>query len=159
MTDPAVGDPVKPAHFLFVAGALRERTSLESAQLQLSHGLWGLRTTLIRDNLSRYLATEAHGWVYALKSGICAGFKITSGVLSVSELSEFIREDLRGETAYGFVRIADIRTWPSSPERSLELLRRVLEVPDDAELSRRLALGMHGLTRAQHDALAEGLNK
>ena len=28
------------SHFLFVAGALRERTSEESAELQLGHGLW-----------------------------------------------------------------------------------------------------------------------
>lgn len=157
MTNSVAGEAVRPIHFLFVAGALRERSSLESAQLQLAHELWGLRTTLIRDNLARYLSAGSYGWVYALKVGICAGFKIVSGVLPATELSEFIREDLRTETAFGFVRVAGLRAWDSSPETSLDMLRRVLEVPDPAELSRRLTLGMHGLTQAQHDAIAAGL--
>ena len=146
-----------PAHFLFIAGALRERTSLESAQLQLTHELWGLRTALIRENLTKYLTAGSYGWVYALKVGICAGFKIASGVLPVTELSDFVREDLRAETACGFIRIAEPRTWMSTSDVSLEVLRRVLDVPDQAELSRRLALGMHGLTEAQHDAIAAHL--
>ena len=150
-------EPAIPTHFLFVAGALRERTSLESAQLQLAHELWGLRTALIRENLTKYLTAGSHGVVYALKVGICAGFRIASAVLPTAELSGFVREDLRAETAYGFIRIADLRSWASSPEVSLEVLHRVLEVPDHAELVRRLTLGMHGLTQAQHDAILAGL--
>lgn len=145
-------------HFLFIAGALRERSSLESTQLQLAHELWGLRTALIRDNLRRYLTAESRALVYALKIGICAGFKIASEVLALGELSEFIREDLRNETACGFIRIAEVRSWESSPEESLEVLRRTLEVPDHAELTRRLNLGMHGLTQPQYDAILASLN-
>jgi hypothetical protein len=52
------------SHFLFVAGALRERTSEESAELQLGHGLWGLCTELIRRNLQTYLDAESRGLVY-----------------------------------------------------------------------------------------------
>lgn len=155
MTSSALKNSAPPTHFLFVAGALRERTSLESAQLQLGHQLWGLRTALIRENLTKYVGAESYGWVYALKVGVCAGFRIASGVLSATELSDFVREDLRAETAYGFVRVADVRSWASSPETSLEVLRRVLQVQDPAELSRRLSLGMHGLTQAQHRAIAE----
>ena len=146
------------SHFLFIAGALRERSSRESAELQLAHELWGLRSMLIRDNLRAYLTDRSSGLVYVLKEGICAGFKIASGVLVPGDLSEFVRDELRAETAYGFVKTTGIRTWPSSPEESLTLLRTVLEVPDQAELTRRLNLGMHRLTQAQYDAIFSALH-
>ena len=146
------------SHFLFITGALRERSSRESAELQLAHELWGLRSMLIRDNLRAYLTDRSSGLVYVLKEGICAGFKIASGVLVPGDLSEFVRDELRAETAYGFVKTTEIRTWPSSPEESLALLRTVLEVPDQAELTRRLNLGMHRLTQAQYDAIFSALH-
>ncbi len=93
------------SHFLFISGALRERTSLASAELQLAHELWGLRTALIRDNLGAYLTDHSCGLVYVLKLGICAGFKIVSGVLPPHSLDEFTRDELRAETRYGLVRI------------------------------------------------------
>ena len=96
--------------------------------------------------------------VYVLKGGICAGFKVASGVQAPGDLSEFVRDELRAETAYGFVKTTEIRTWPSSPEESLTLLRTVLEVPDQAELTRRLNLGMHRLTQAQYDAIFSALH-
>lgn len=145
------------SHFLFIAGALRERNSQASAELQLAHGLWGLRSPLIRDNLRRYLTGESRGLVYVLKLGLCAGFAIGSDVLPPEELDAFVREELREETRYGFIRVKTDRQWPSTPEASLALLQRVLSVPDAAELTRRLNLGMHRLTQAEYDAIVEGL--
>ncbi len=145
------------SHFLFVAGALRERSSLESAQAQLSHEVWGLRTALIRDNLKAYLTDRSNGLVYVLKVGICAGFRIASAVLPPGELSEFVRDELRAETAYGFIKVAEIQAWNTSTETSLALLHRVLEVPDQAELTRRLNLGMHRLTQDQYEAIRSAL--
>jgi hypothetical protein len=145
------------SHFLFVAGALRERSSQASAELQLSHGLWGLRTALIRDNLKTYRTEQSCGLVYVLKLGICAGFTIVSDVLSPEALDAFVREELRAETQYGFVRVSVTHTWASTPEQSLALLNRILEVPDQAELTRRLTLGMHRLTQDQHRALVQAL--
>ena len=59
------------SHFLFIAGALRERSSRESADLQLRHQLWGLRSALIAQNLARFLGEGSCGWVYVLKEGLC----------------------------------------------------------------------------------------
>jgi len=132
---------------------LRERSSLESAELQLAHQVWGLRSALIRENLQRYLTDQSCGLVYALKVGLCAGFAILSGVLPPDDLDQFVREELRAETRYGFVRIKSLHTWKSSPEQSLVLLHTVLEVPDQAELNRRLNLGMHRLTQEQYDGV------
>ncbi|MCH6558436.1 MAG: hypothetical protein IH803_09510 [Nitrospirae bacterium] len=146
------------SHFLFVASALRERNSRESAELQLAHDLWGLRTSLIRDNLQQYLADESCGLVYVVKEGISAQFKIVSQILPFDALDEFTRDELRAEARYGFVRVRLLQQWQSSPEASLGLLNRVLEVPDRAELSRRLNLGMHRLTEDQHDAILKGLS-
>jgi len=145
------------SHFLFVAGALRERSSQASAELQLSYEVWGLRTALIRDNLRTYLTAESCGLVYALKLGICAGFRILSEVLPPEALDGFVREELRAETSYGFVRVQVTSQWASTPESSQALLHRVLEVPDQAELTRRLALGMHRLTHDQYGALIKAL--
>ncbi len=146
------------SHFLFVASALRERNSRESAELQLAHDLWGLRTSLIRDNLQQYLADESCGLVYVVKEGISAQFKIVSQILPFDALDEFTRDELRTEARYGFVRVRLLQQWQSSPEASLGLLARVLEVPDRAELSRRLNLGMHRLTEDQYDAILKGLS-
>lgn len=145
------------SHFLFIAGALRERSSQASAESQLARELWGLRTALIRDNLRAYLTPESCGLVYVLKQGICAGFSILSGVLPPEELDEFVRDELRAETAYGFMRVKPMVAWQSTPEASQRLLTRVLAIPDHAELTRRLALGMHRLTQEQYDAIVRGL--
>jgi len=144
-------------HFLFTAGTLRERSSLDSAALQLSHGLWGCCTTLIRDNLSKYLSGESRGLVYVLKSGICAEFRILSPVLSVQEMDELLRDDLRTEARFGFIRVDVTRRWATSPQESHALLQEILQIPDQAELSRRLALGMHRLTNGEYEAIVARL--
>jgi hypothetical protein len=141
------------SHFLFIAGALRERSSRESADLQLQHQLWGLRSALIADNLAHFLGAGSFGWVYVLKEGLCARFAITSGVRPFDQLDAFVRDELRTEARYGYVTVEDVRRWPSSPEQDLPVLKRVLDVPDQAELTRRFNLGMHRLTQEQHDAL------
>lgn len=145
------------SHFLFIAGALRERNSQASAEIQLSHEVWGFRTALIRDNLRTYLTADSCGLVYVLKLGICAGFSIVSEVLPPERLDEFVREELREETRYGFVRVQRTSQWTSTPESSQALLHRILEVPDQGELTRRLNLGMHRLTQEQYEALIKAL--
>ena len=145
------------SHFLFVAGALRERSSRDSADLQLSHLIWGLRSALICENVQRYLSNESCGFVYVLKEGICAHFSISSGVQPLDRLDPLVRDELRTEARYGYVAIAQLRRWQSSSEQSLSLLRRTLEVPDHAELTRRLNLGMHRLTHEQHAELLTAL--
>jgi len=145
------------SHFLFVAGALRERSSQASAELQLAHALWGLRTALIRDNLRTYLTAHSCGLVYVLKQGLCVEFAIQSPVLPPEDLDEFVRDELREETRYGFVRVAGGQQWQSTSEASLALLQWVLEVPEQAELTRRLNLGMHRLTQAQYEAMRHAL--
>ncbi|MFM8552157.1 MAG: hypothetical protein ACKOCD_07590 [Nitrospiraceae bacterium] len=141
------------SHFLFIAGALHERSSQVSADVQIAHELWGLRTALIRDNLRTYLSNGSCGLVYVLKQGLCAGFAIRSHVLPPEDLGEFVRDELREETRYGFVRVQPAQSWQSTPEASLALLQSVLDVPDQAELTRRLNLGMHRLTQEQYDAI------
>lgn len=145
------------SHFLFVAGALRERSSQDSADLQLTHQVWGLPNALIRDNLRLYLTDQSCGLVYVLKAGLFARFQILSGVLPLDSLDELVRDELRTEARYGFVQIKLIQRWASSPEDSLVILHRVLEVPDRAELTRRLNLGMHRLTQEQYEALVKAL--
>jgi hypothetical protein len=145
------------SHFLFVAGALRERSSRESADLQLARLVWGLRSDLIRENVQRYLSDGSRGLVYVLKEGVCADFSIASGVRPLDQLDALLRDELRTEARYGYVTVADVRRWPSSSEHSLASLRRILEVPDYAELTRRLNLGMHRLTQDQHDALLNAM--
>jgi hypothetical protein len=144
------------SHFLFIAGALRERTSEESAELQLSHRLWGLCTDLIRTNLNTYLAPESRGLVYVLKVGLCAEFQIASPVLSPSDLDPFLKDELRTETRFGLVRIKEVRRWGLSSAASQTLLLNVLQIPDQAELSRRLTLGMHRLTQVEYEAIMRG---
>jgi hypothetical protein len=143
-------------HFLFVAGALRERTSEESAELQLGHGLWGLSTELIRTNLHTYLDAESHGLVYVLKVGLCAEFQLVSPVLDFSSLDAFLSDELRTEARFGFVRIDGVRRFVGSPAASQALLLNVLQIVDQAELTRRLRLGMHRLTQPEYDAIMQG---
>jgi len=145
------------SHFLFVAGALRERTSEESAELQLGHGLWGLSTGLIRTNLQKYLDAESRGLVYVLKVGLYAEFQIVSPVLDFSALDAFLSDDLRTEAKFGFVRIGGVRRLACSSAASQALLLSVLQIADQAELARRLRLGMHRLTHAEYDAIIRGL--
>lgn len=145
------------SHFLFTAGTLRERSSLDSATLQLSHGLWGCCAALIRDNLSKYLTPESHGLVYVLKSGLCAEFRILSPVLPPDEMDELLRDDLRTEARFGFIRVAVTRRWASTPQESHALLQDVLHIPVQAELSRRLGLGMHRLTDGEREAIVARL--
>nr|MCG3778294.1 hypothetical protein [Nitrospira sp.] len=144
------------SHFLFVAGALRERTSEESAELQIGHRLWGLCTGLIRKNLQAYLNPESRGLVYVLKVGLCAEFQILSPVLDFSDLDAFLSDDLRVEARFGFVRINEVRSLACSSGVSQALLLNVLQIPDQAELNRRLALGMHRLMPAEYDAIMRG---
>lgn len=145
------------SHFLFVAGALRERSSQVSAELQLAHGLWGLRSALIRDNLQAYLTPTSCGLVYVLKVGISAGFTILSDVRPPEALDPLIRDELREETRYGFVAVRPSLSWQSTPDQTLALLHRTLDVPDQPELTRRLNLGMHRLTQAQYDSMLKAL--
>ena len=144
------------SHFLFVAGSLRERTSEKSAELQLGHGLWGLCTGLIRTNLQTYLEAESRGLVYVLKVGLCAEFRIVPPVLDFSALDAFLSDELRTEARFGFVRIDRIRRLVCSSAESQALLLNVLQIADQAELIRRLKLGMHRLTQAEYDGIIEG---
>ncbi len=144
------------SHFLFIAGALRERTSEESAELQLSHGLWGLCTNLIHTNLKTYLTPESRGLVYVLKVGLCAEFQIASPVLALSDLDPFLKDELRTETRFGFVRIKEVRRCGLSPAASQTVLLNVLQIPDQTELTRRLNLGMHRLTQDEYEAIVRG---
>ena len=144
------------SHFLFVAGALRERTSEESAELQLGNSLWGLCTGLIRTNLQTYLYARSRGLVYVLKAGLCAEFQIVSPVVDFSALDAFLSDELRTEARFGFVRIDGIRRFACSSAASQVLLLNVLQIADQAELTRRLKLGMHRLTQAEYDAILRG---
>ena len=146
-------------HFLFIAGALRERTSEESADIQLRHGLWGLCTSLIRTNLETYLHPHSRGLVYVLKAGLCAEFQIRSTVLPFSDLDELLKDDLKTEARFGFVRVVVTRRWPSTPQKSQALLQSVLQIPDQVELTRRLGLGMHRLTEAEYEAIVRGIDR
>lgn len=146
------------SHFLFIAGALRERTSEESAELQLSRGLWGLCTALIRANLQTYLDPQSRGLVYVLKVGLCADFKIIPPVQDFSLLDEFVKDELRTEARFGFVRIDGVRRCALSTTASQTLLQEVLQIQDHAELTRRLGLGMHRLTQQEYEAISQAIS-
>lgn len=145
------------SHFLFIAGALRERSSKESAECQLSAGLWGLCTELIRDNLAKFLTPQSHGLVYVLKTGICASFRIVSSIQPFTALDDLMKDELRTEARFGFIRIEIIRRYGSSAGQSQGLLQSVLRVPDQTELTRRFNLGMHRLTEEEYQAVLDGL--
>ena len=146
------------SHFLFIVPALRERTSEESAELQLSQGLWGLCTALIRSNLQTYLTPESRGLVYVLKVGLCAEFVLVPPIKDFSALDDFLKDELRTEARHGFVRIDAIRRWTWSAHASQALLMRVLKIQDQ-ELARRLALGMHRLTNDEYEAIRTGMRE
>ncbi|MBI3806220.1 MAG: hypothetical protein HY281_01700 [Nitrospirae bacterium] len=131
----------------FVRGRSLARTYL---------GLWGLCTGLIRTNLQAYLDTESRGLVYVLKSGLCAEFQIVPPVLDFSALDAFLSDELRTEARFGFVRIDGVRQLACSSAASQALLLTVLQIADQAELTRRLKLGMHRLTQAEYDAIMQG---
>ncbi|MGH7229943.1 MAG: hypothetical protein ACREJU_01115 [Nitrospiraceae bacterium] len=80
-----------------------------------------------------------------------------SGVEPFEKLDPFVGDELRTEARYGFVRVKVEGRWTSSPAESLALLHRVLDVPDQAELTRRLNLGMHRLTQEEYQAIVEAL--
>ncbi|BCA56861.1 hypothetical protein W02_40010 [Nitrospira sp. KM1] len=141
------------SHFLFIAGALRERTSEESADLQLSRGVWGLCTALIRANLAKYLEPRSKGLVYVLKAGLSAEFEISSPVHDFADLDEFVKDEFKTEARFGFVHIADVKRYALSSPESQAVLLSVLCIADPAELSRRLSLGMHRLTQGEYDAI------
>ena len=143
------------SHFLFVAGALRERTSEESAELQLRHGLWGLCTELIRTNLQTYLDVQSHGLVYVLKAGLSAEFRLIPPVSEFAALDALLSDELRTEAKFGFVRIDGVHRLACSSADSQTLLLNVLQIADQAELARRLKLGMHRLTQAEYDAIMQ----
>ena len=145
------------SHFLFIAGALRERSSQDSAELQLGAGIWGLCTTLIRDNLQKFLTPESHGLVYVLKEGICAEFAIASPVLPIQALDDFLKDEVRTEARYGYVRITPVRRWQGQAQECQVLLQRVLDIKEPTELTRRLSLGMHRLDNTEYRAILEGL--
>ncbi|MBP6605603.1 MAG: hypothetical protein KA240_07945 [Nitrospira sp.] len=145
------------SHFLFIAGALRERTSQESAELQLGAGIWGLCTALIRDNLQKFLTPESHGLVYVLKEGIRAEFAMTSTVQPFQALDELLKDEVRTEARYGFVRVTPLRRWQGHAPDCQALLQRALGIEEQAELTRRLSLGMHRLTEAEYREILTGL--
>jgi hypothetical protein len=145
--------------FLFIVPALRERTSEESAALQLSQGVWGLCTALIRSNLQTYVTPESRGLVYVLKIGLCAQFTLLPPVQDFSSLDEFLKDELRMEARHGFVRIDGIKRWTWSAHASQALLLRVLKIPDQAELTRRFALGMHRLSAEEYEAILMGIRE
>lgn len=142
--------------FLFIVPALRERTSEASADLQLSYGVLGLCTALIRSNLQTYLLPQSRGLVYVLKIGLCAAFNIVPPAHDFSALDEFLKDELRTEARHGFVRIDNVKRWTSTAHASQALLLRVLKISDQAELTRRLALGMHRLTHEEYEAILDG---
>ncbi len=145
------------SHFLFIAGALRERSSLDSAELQLGAGIWGLCTALIRDNLQKFLTPDSHGLVYVLKEGIRAEFSIVSPVQPFQALDELLKDEVRTEARYGFVRVRPVRRWQAHAPDCQALLQQVLGIEEQSELSRRLALGMHRLTDAEYQTIVERL--
>ena len=147
------------SHFLFIVPALRERTSEASADLQLSNELWGLFTPLIRSNLQSYLTPQSHGLVYVLKLGLCAAFTLVPPIQEFSALDEFLKDELRTDARHGFIRIGAIKRWTWSAHESQTLLLRVLNIQEQAELSRRLALGMHRLTSQEYEAILAGVRK
>lgn len=146
------------SHFLFIVPALRERTSEESAELQLSQGLWGLCTALIRSNLQTYLTPESRGLVYVLKVGLCAEFVLVPPIKDFSALDEFLKDELRTEARHGFVRIDAVKRWTWSAHASQALVMRVLKIQDQ-ELARRFALGMHRLTIEEYEAIRTGIRE
>ncbi|MEQ1794831.1 MAG: hypothetical protein ABL970_11620, partial [Nitrospira sp.] len=120
--------------------------------------LWGCCSALIRDNLTTFLTPDSHALIYVLKAGICADVKIVSPVLPLQQMDEFLREDFKTEARFGFVRVELTKQWTSTPQESHSLLQTVLQIPDQAELTRRLSLGMHRLTEDEYQAIRSSLH-
>jgi hypothetical protein len=95
--------------------------------------------------------------VYVLKAGLCADFQIVPPALDFSELDPFLSDELRTEARFGFVRIDGVRRLACSSAASQALLLSVLQIADQAELTRRLRLGMHRLTQAEYNAILHGV--
>jgi hypothetical protein len=121
--------------------------------------VWGLCTALIRSNLETYLTPQSRGLVYVLKVGLCADFAILPPIQDFSVLDEFLKDELRTEARHGFVRIDGIKRWTWSAHASQALLLRVLNIPDQTELTRRLALGMHRLSSDEYEAIHRGVRE
>jgi hypothetical protein len=66
---------------------------------------------------------------------------------------------LKTEARFGFVRVVVTRRWASTPQKSQALLQSVLQIPDQAELNRRLGLGMHRLTEQEYEAIVRGIDQ
>lgn len=77
-------------------------------------------------------------------------------VLDFSSLDAFLSDELRTEARFGFVRIEGVRRFSCSSAVSQALLLDVLQIADQAELIRRLKLGMHRLTQAEYAAILQG---
>jgi hypothetical protein len=92
-----------------------------------------------------------------LKTGLCAEFQIVPPVLDFSALDAFLRDDLKTEARFGFVRIDRVRGLVCTTAASQALLLNVLQIDDQAELTRRLRLGMHRLTQMEYDAIMQGI--
>ena len=71
-------------------------------------------------------------------------------------MDAFLSDELRTEARFGFVRIHGVRRMVCLPAASHSLLSNVLQIADQAELTRRLRLGMHRLTQAEYDAIMQG---
>jgi len=71
-------------------------------------------------------------------------------------LDAFLSDELRTEARFGFVQIGSVRRLICSSAGSQALLLSVLQIPDQAELMRRLRLGMHRLTQAEYEAIMQG---
>jgi hypothetical protein len=71
-------------------------------------------------------------------------------------LDAFLSDELRTEARFGFVQIEEVRRLECSSVMSQSLLLNVLQIADQAELTRRLKLGMHRLTQAEYDAIMQG---
>jgi hypothetical protein len=126
--------------------------------VQLAAGIWGLQTTLIRDNVGRLRTPGSEGLVYVLKWGLYARFRIASEVLPFSALDDLLRDEVRAEARVGFLRIQATARYAADVEGSVALLQRVLDVPDRTELTRRLNLGMHAMTGEQFTDLVTTLS-
>ena len=94
--------------------------------------------------------------MYVLKAGLCAEFQLVPPVLEFSALDAFLSDELRTEARFGFVRIDGVRRFVCPSAASHSLLLNVLQIADQAELTRRLRLGMHRLTQAEYDAIMQG---
>jgi hypothetical protein len=95
--------------------------------------------------------------VYVLKTGICADFRIVSSIQPYAALDDLMKDELKTEARYGFVRIEVLRRYESSAGESQSILQSVLNVPEQAELTRRFNLGMHRLTEEEYQAVLDEL--